>query len=175
MDSFAVSNPLLNNTTEISSEAIISPDARIFPSSRGSRLIIGGHTQVMDFAVIKFVGGSGDVRIGDHCFINPHCVLYSGHGITLGNYVLVAPGTMIVPANHSSGSREIPIRSQGFAPSRGGVVIEDDVWIGANCVILDGAYIEKGAIVAAGSVVNSRIPAYTIWGGVPARLIRERD
>jgi acetyltransferase-like isoleucine patch superfamily enzyme len=53
-------------------------------------------------------------------------------------------------------------------------VVEDEVWIGGRCVLLDGTYIEKGAIIAAGSVVRGRIPAYTIWGGVPARYIKDR-
>jgi acetyltransferase-like isoleucine patch superfamily enzyme len=160
---------------QISPEAVISPDARIHPSVRGSKLVIGAHTHIYDFAVIRFVGGSGDIIIGEHCYINPHCVLYSGNGIVLGNYVLIAPGTAIVPANHSIARRDTVIRLQGFSPSRGGVTIEDDVWIGANCVLLDGTHIEKGAVVAAGSVVSGRIPEYTIWGGVPAKMIKARD
>lgn len=159
---------------DISPEAIISPDARIFPSSRGTRIVIGAHSQVFEFAVIRCVGGTGDIVIGEHCYINPHCVLYSGNGITLGNHVLVAPGTMIVPANHAFANRDLLIREQGFMPSEGGVVVEDDVWIGANCVLVDGAYIERGAIIAAGSVVTRRVPAYTVWGGVPARQLKER-
>ena len=59
-------------------------------------------------------------------------------------------------------------------PSRGGVVVEDDVWIGSRAVLLDGTHIEKGAIIAAGSVVRDRVPAYTIWGGVPARYLKDR-
>lgn len=164
-----------SSNCKISSKAVISPDARIHPSIRESKLIIGDFTQIYDFAVIKFVGGEGDIEIGEHCYINPNCVLYSGNGIKFGNYVLVAPNTSIVPTNHSINRRDIFIRNQGFLPSRGGVVIEDDVWIGANCVLLDGTYIEKGAVIAAGSVLNTRVPAYTIWGGVPAKQIKERD
>jgi len=160
---------------EISPNAVISSDARIHPSVRGSRLKIGDFTHVYDYAVIRFVGGDGDIEIGEHCYINPHCVLYSGNGIKLGNYVLIAPQTSIVPANHSISDKDVFIRNQGFAPSRGGVVVEDDVWIGANCVLLDGTYIERGAVIAAGSVVNCRVPAYSIWGGVPAKFIKERD
>ncbi len=160
---------------EISEDTFISPDARIHPSVRGSKLKIGSHTEIYDFAVVKFVGGSGDILIGEHCYINPNCVLYSGNGITLGNYVLIAPNTSIVPTNHSIEKRGIEIRKQGFLPSKGGVIIEDDVWIGANCVLLDGTYIETGAVIAAGSVVNCRIPANTIWGGVPVKQIKERQ
>jgi acetyltransferase-like isoleucine patch superfamily enzyme len=160
---------------EISPEASISPDARIHPSIRGSRLVIGAHTYIYDFAVIRFVGGNGDISIGEHCYINPHCVLYSGNGIKMGNYVLIAPGTAIMPTNHAIADRNQTIRNQGFAESRGGVTIEDDVWIGANCVLLDGTHIKRGAVIAAGSVVTGLVPEYSIWGGVPAKMIKERS
>jgi virginiamycin A acetyltransferase len=159
----------------ISPDATISDDARIYPSVRGSRLTVGAHTQIGDFAVLKFVGGAGDIIIGEYCYINPHCVFYSGSGITIGNHVLIAPGAMIVPANHSTASRTQLIREQGFDEPKGGVIVEDDVWIGANCVLLDGTYIERGAVIAAGSVVNNRVPAYTIWGGIPAKFLKDRD
>ncbi|MGO7601667.1 DapH/DapD/GlmU-related protein, partial [Rhizobium ruizarguesonis] len=55
-----------------------------------------------------------------------------------------------------------------------GIVIGDDVWIGANCVILDGATIGNGAVIAAGAVVTGDIPAMEIAGGVPARVLRSR-
>jgi acetyltransferase-like isoleucine patch superfamily enzyme len=155
--------------------AIISPDARVVASSRGTPIRIGAHTHVYEFVVIRPVGGDGAIEIGKHCYINPHCVLYSGSGIRFGDYVLIGPGTQIVPANHAFSRRDIPIRRQGFMPSRGGVVCEDDVWIGAQCVLLDGAHIERGAVIAAGSVVNTRVPSYEIWGGTPARFIRKRE
>ena len=55
-----------------------------------------------------------------------------------------------------------------------GIIINEDVWIGANAIILKGVEINKGAIIAAGSVVTNSIPSYEIWGGVPARKISER-
>jgi acetyltransferase-like isoleucine patch superfamily enzyme len=151
--------------------AWISPDARIFPSVRGTRIMIGAGSKLYEFAVIRAVGGSGDVTIGERCMINPHCVLYSGSGIAIGNDVALAPGVQIVPANHAYHRRDIPIAQQGFLPSKGGVRIGDDVWIGANAVLLDGAEIGKGAVIAAGSVVGGTVPPYEIWGGVPARKI----
>jgi acetyltransferase-like isoleucine patch superfamily enzyme len=163
-----------NNALQIDPGAVISPDARIFPSTRGTLIRIGSGTHVMEYAVIRAVGGTGDVLIGENCRINPHCVLYSGSGIRIGNYVAIAPGTAIVPANHAFPRRDIPIAHQGFMPSRGGVVVEDDVWIGANCVLTDGARIGRGAVVAAGSVVTGEVSAFSIWGGTPARFIKER-
>lgn len=159
---------------EIDPTAFVSPDARIHGSTRGSRIRIGAHTQLYDFVVIRAVGGDGDVEIGAHCYLNPHCVLYSGHGITLGDYVLVGPGTVIAPANHAVARRDVPIRHQGFMASRGGVVVADDVWIGANATLLDGTCIERGAVIAAGSVVRGAVGAFEIWGGTPARKLGER-
>lgn len=159
---------------EIDPTAYVSPDARIHGSTRGTRIVIGAHTQVYDFVVIRAVGGLGDIVIGEHCYINPHCVLYSGSGIRFGNYVLVGPGCSIVPANHAIERTDIVMRKQGFMPSKGGVVIEDDVWLGAGCVVLDGTHIESGVVVAAGSVVSGRLTGRAIWGGNPCRLIRER-
>ena len=160
--------------TEISESALISPLAHLLPSSRGTRLVIGARTQVMEFVVLKCVGGGGDLLIGEDCYINPHCVLYSGNGIRIGNDVLLAPGTIIAPANHALTRRDVPIRLQGFMPSRGGVVVENDVWIGANSVLIDGAHVGQGAVIAAGSVVTGTVPAYEIWGGVPARKLKDR-
>lgn len=159
---------------QVHETAYVSPDARIQASDRGTRIVIGAHTQVYEFVVIRAVGGSGDIVMGERCYINPHCVLYSGSGITMGNDVLLGPGCSVVPANHRVDRTDIVIRKQGFMPSRGGVVIEDDVWLGANCVVLDGTHIESGAVIAAGSVVGGRITGKAVWGGTPCRLIRPR-
>ncbi len=159
---------------EIHPSAFVSPEARIHASTRGTRIVIGAHTQVYDFVVIRAVGGDGDVVIGEHCYINPHCTLYSGAGIRFGDYVLVGPGCSIVPANHAFERTDVEIRKQGFMPPKGGVVVENDVWIGAHCVLLDGTYIESGAVIAAGSVVSGRIGGNSVWGGNPCRLIRAR-
>lgn len=159
---------------EIDPSAVVSKDARIHESTKGTRIVVGAGTHIYDFVVIRPVGGSGDIEIGEGCHINPHCTLYSGNGIKLGAYVLLAPGVAIVPANHATARRDTTIRHQGFAPSKGGVVVEDDVWIGANSVVLDGARIGKGAVIAAGSLVNGTVPPYEIWGGTPARFIKAR-
>ncbi|MFP3551100.1 glycosyltransferase [Paraburkholderia sp. SIMBA_049] len=163
-----------HNGLTIHPTAYVSENAVIQPSIKGSLFTIGAHTQIYDFVVIKAVGGSGDIKIGEHCYINPHCTLFSGNGITLGNYVLIAPGCTIAPTNHAFLSRQEVMRHQGFMPSKGGVVIEDDVWIGANSTILDGAHIGQGAVIAAGSVVRGEVGSFEIWGGVPARLIGQR-
>ena len=136
--------------------------------------MVGPGCLLESFVVIRFVGGMGDIVIEEDTRIGSFGTLLSGHGIHLGKHILVAAGCTIGPVNHNFERRDIPIREQGFMPSRGGVVVEDDVWIGSRSVLLDGTHIEKGAIIAAGSVVRDRVPAYTIWGGVPARYLKDR-
>jgi acetyltransferase-like isoleucine patch superfamily enzyme len=162
------------NALEIHPEAVVDESVRFYPSVRGTRIVVGARTHIDAFAVIRAVGGTGDVIIDEDSRIGPHCVLYSGNGISIGKHVLMAPHVSLVPANHAFERRDIPIAQQRFMASRGGVVIDDDVWIGAQSVLLDGTHIERGAIIAAGSVVRGRVPAYEIWGGVPAQRIKDR-
>ncbi len=159
---------------DIHASAQISAHARIYPSQRGTRIVIGAGTHIYDYVVIRAVGGTGDLVIGERCHVNPHCTLYSGSGITIGNDVLIAPGCSIVPANHAIDRLDVTIREQGFMPSKGGIVIENDTWIGANCVLLDGTHIESGAVIAAGTVISGPISGRAVWGGNPCYKIRDR-
>jgi acetyltransferase-like isoleucine patch superfamily enzyme len=159
---------------EIDPSAQISPLADLEISKRGSRLIIGPGSMIDAFVKVKFVGGSGDIRIGAKSFINSGSVLYSGNGITIGDDVLVAANCTFAPTNHAFADPDRPIREQGFLPSRGGIIIEDDVWIGANVVLLDGAIIRRGAIIAAGSVVRGEVASLAIVGGNPLRALGRR-
>lgn len=161
-------------TLTIHPTARISPLCDIEQSERGSHFEIGAGAVLDSFVKIKPAGGSGDIVIGENSYINSCCVLYSGHGIRIGRDVLIAANCTLAATNHAFDALDRPIRLQGFQPSRGGIVIEDNVWIGANCVLLDGAYVETGCIVAAGSVVRHRLKARGVFGGVPAQLIRQR-
>lgn len=158
----------------ISDLAIVSDKADIEDSIRGSKLVVGAHTMIDSFVKIKFTGGLGDIIIGEHCQLNSGIVIYSGNGITLGNDVLVAANTTFAPTNHAYDRRDVPLRTQRFKPSKGGIVVEDDVWIGSNCVLLDGAVLRRGTIVAANSVVRDETEPYGIYAGSPAKLIGSR-
>lgn len=113
--------------------------------------------------------------IGKHCVINSGCVLYTGNGIVIGDGVAIAANCTLAPTNHEFNLRSKPIREQGFKLSKGGIKIGDDVWIGANVVILDGASIGKGCVVGAGSIVNGSIPDYAIAIGRPAKVVGWRE
>lgn len=154
--------------------ARVSPLADIELSQRGTSITIGAGCMIDAFVKIKPAGGSGDLCIGTNSYINSGCVLYTGHGIDIGKDVLVAANCTFAPVNHAFADRGTPIRLQGFTPSKGGIVIEDDCWIGANSVILDGAHIGRGSIIGAGSVVRGRLEPYGIYGGNPLARIGSR-
>jgi virginiamycin A acetyltransferase len=152
----------------IAPSARISPLADIEDSTRGSRIIIEDEVVIDAFVKIKPSGGSGDVVIGRGTVINSGCVLYTGNGISIGRNVLIAANCTLAPTNHAFGDPDKPIREQGFQPSRGGIVIGDDVWIGANCVLLDGATIGSGSIIGAASLVRGTLPPFCVAVGRPA-------
>jgi acetyltransferase-like isoleucine patch superfamily enzyme len=159
---------------------IVSPTARlsaladIEPSVRGSRLVVGDETVIDSFVRIKFAGGTGDVIIGRGCVLNSGTVIYSGHGVSLGDNVLIAANCTLAPTNHQFADRTRPIRSQGFRPGRGGIVIEDDVWIGCNSVLLDGAVLRQGCVIGAASLVRGEVPAWAVAAGNPLKIIGAR-
>lgn len=159
---------------EIASTARVSPLADIEDSVRGSRIVIGAFAVIDSFVKIKPAGGVGDVRIGPYCTINSGCVLYTGHGIIMGEGVAVAANCTFAPTNHEFGRKDVPIRTQGFRPAKGGIVVEDDVWIGANCVLLDGAILRRGCVVGAGSIVRGELDAFGVYAGQPLTKIGER-
>jgi len=154
--------------------AQVSALADLESSARGTRIVVGADSRIDSFVKIKPAGGSGDVLIGERSYLNSGCVLYSGNGITIGNDVLIAANCTLAAVNHAFQDRNQLIREQGFGPSRGGLVIEDDVWIGANCVLLDGAVLRRGCVVGAGSLVRGELPAYSICRGIPAVPVDER-
>jgi acetyltransferase-like isoleucine patch superfamily enzyme len=159
---------------EIDPTAKVSRLADIEDSVRGTRIVIGARTVIDAFVKIKPAGGSADLTIGEGCYINSGTVMYTGNGVTIGNGVLVAANCTFAPVNHAFDRADVPIVQQGFQPSRGGIVVEDDVWIGANCIVLDGTIIRRGAVVGAGSVVSGELTAYTVFAGNPLREVRRR-
>jgi acetyltransferase-like isoleucine patch superfamily enzyme len=87
--------------------------------------------------------------------------------------VYTSPFTQIIAVNHVFDDPHRPFVEQGITAE--GIVIEDDVWIGAGAVVTDGVRIGKGAVVAAGAVVNGDVEPHTVVGGVPAKLIKKID
>ncbi|MDB5425016.1 MAG: acetyltransferase [Phenylobacterium sp.] len=159
---------------KIDPTAKISPLADIEESVRGTLIEIGARTVIDSFVKIKPAGGMGDVVIGADCAINSGTVIYTGNGVRIGDAVAIAANCTLASTNHAIADRGRLIRDQGFQPSKGGIVIEDDVWMGAGVVLLDGAILRKGCVIAAGSVVRGEVEAYAVYAGAPARRIGAR-
>ena len=158
----------------ISPKARVSRFADIEESVRGTSIFIGDGAMIDAFVKIKPAGGTGDVRIGANSYINSGTVIYSGNGLTIGQHVLVAANCTFAPVNHEFASRDRLIVEQRFQTSRGGILVEDDVWIGANCVILDGSILRRGCVIGAMSLVSGELDAYGVYAGNPLRKVGER-
>ncbi len=111
------------------------------------------------------------IHIGEGCFVGTGCEFNITAGITLGTNSLVAAGSRFVDHNHGT-ARGTPIKYQDETAAP--ITIGPDVWIGANCLILQGVVIGEGAVVAAGSVVTRAVAPYTVVAGCPARPVRVR-
>ena len=113
----------------------------------------------------------GTLEMGEDAALSPGVTVDASGGlIRIGRQVAVGPGTVLRAANHCFDSLEKPIMLQGHL--YGEIVIEDDVWIAANCTITPGTRIGPGAVVGAGAVVTRDIPDGSVGVGNPARVIR---
>ena len=145
----------------------ISPSALVCP--RKSSISIGDKTMICRDAVIQ-----GNVKIGHDSSVQTHSLIIGDAecGITIGNFVRIAPFVTIISSNHIFERTDIPIYMQG---SKGKpIVIEDDVWIAARVNIMAGVTIGHGSVIAAGAVVTKDVKPYSVMGGVPAKLIKVR-
>jgi len=139
--------------------------------ARSGQIEIGADCEVQDGVVIDTQ--EGQVRIGDQCRIGSYTILYGLGGIVVGAQSSIAAHSMIVASSHSFKGRKIPIRDQ--ASTAKGISIGRDVWIGANCVVIDGATIGQGCVIGAASVVRGNVEAFAVAVGCPARVIRVRE
>jgi acetyltransferase-like isoleucine patch superfamily enzyme len=128
---------------------------------------LGDYSVVESFACIN--NAVGDVIIGDHTRIGLHNTIIGP--VTIGSHVNLAQGITITALNHNFDDSEKRIDQQGISTKE--VVLEDDIWVGANAVILPGVTIGKHAVVAAGAIVTKDVPPHSLVAGVPAKVIRQ--
>jgi acetyltransferase-like isoleucine patch superfamily enzyme len=110
--------------------------------------------------------------IGDNVAMNNGVWINAVGGVHIGDNTIIGPNVVIHSANHIFDRLDIPIQKQGHAKKA--VVIEEDVWIAASCIILPGVRIGRGSVIGAGSVVTHDIPSYSIATGVPATVNKSR-
>lgn len=165
---FTKRNLLIFRGAKIDPSVSISWTTSIDPA-RGT-INIGKNSSLDIGVILRAYGGS--ITIGENCTVNPYTILYGGGGLIIGNGVRIAAHSVIVAANHVFKDPDSYIYTQG--ETREGIVIEDDVWIGAGVRVLDGVTLARGTVVAAGAVVSKSTEPYSIVGGVPARKISSR-
>ena len=127
---------------------IVKSGAHICPCNKDSSIIIGENTTIGHFT---FIYASERIEIGKDC--------------------MIASFVYLIDSSHGT-NKNSTMNSQSNSTSP--ILIEDDVWIGANSTILPGVKIGKGSIIAAGSVVNSDVEEYSFYAGVPAKFIKTR-
>jgi len=175
----------------LSGSGYISPSARI----RSTSIHLGRHIFLGDRVTIYDVGDGGSVEIGDGSSIHQDGIIEIGQGgclvigrqthiqprvqmscykgkLSIGGNVQIAPGCAFYPYDHQMQSGQKMI-DQSLV-SRGGITIEDDVWLGFGVIVLDGARIREGAVIGAGAVVKGEIAPGAIAAGVPARILSHR-
>ena len=128
---------------------------------------LGDYSVVESFACIN--NAVGDVWIGDHTRIGLHNTIIGP--VSIGDHVNLAQGITVTALNHNFQKRDQLISQQGISTKK--VTIENDVWIGANAVILPGVTIGTHSVVAAGAIVTKDVPPYSLVGGVPAKILKQ--
>jgi len=119
-------------------------------SSLGAGLSFGKNSGC---GAYSFIGAGGPIRIGEHVIMGQHVSFHA--------------------ENHNFSRIDVPIRMQGV--TKLGITLEDDCWVGANVIFLDGCHVGRGCVVAAGAVVRGDVPPFSVIAGVPARVIRSRN
>lgn len=131
---------------------------------------MGKNVRIMDAVVIKY---PDEMELGNDVTINQFCYLVGKAGLRIGDNCMIGAGTKVTTSGHNFTDITQPMLQQGI--SFRAITIEDDVWMGFNVVVLGGVKVKNGSILAAGAVVHSGVfEAYSILGGVPAKVIGTR-
>jgi len=142
---------------------------RLVEIRRPDLISLGHH---VEFYQGVFVNPCGTwITIGNNTHFAPYGVLYGP--LTIGNNVAVAAHVVFASVGHGYDRIDTPMVEQKVNKKE--IIVEDDVWIGANAVIIGGVRIGAHSIVGAGAVVTHDVEPYSVVGGTPARLIRKRD
>jgi len=149
---------------------------------RSARITLGRHVILNSDPRVNLAGilrkvtlaavyPGSEITIGDHTGLSG-AVIYAAKSVSIGNHVRIGINTVIYDTDFHpldwQARRDDNAPKVAVAP----VVIEDDVWIGGNCIILKGVHIGRAAVIGAGSVVTCNVPQGTVWAGNPARFIK---
>lgn len=142
-----------------------------FRNRENGKIIIGNNVEIDNDC--RFVAANNArLELKSNCFIGPYNVFNAGEDITLGSYTISGGFVHIQSSNHGlEKSQKIWLQKHTY----GKIIIDEDVWLGANCTILQGVKVGEGAVIAAKAVVTNDVTPYSIVGGIPAKKIGERS
>jgi acetyltransferase-like isoleucine patch superfamily enzyme len=150
-------------------------DQGVYLHACPSGIQIGQNTIVMHGAVLHVYNFRGlpaaGISIGRDSLVGEYSVIRGQGGVSIGDRVYTSPFTQILAVNHVFHDPGQSFVEQGITAE--GIVIEDDVWLGAGAIVTDGVRIGRGAVIAAGAVVTRDVPEHTLAAGIPAHPIRD--
>jgi acetyltransferase-like isoleucine patch superfamily enzyme len=150
-------------------------DERAYVHACPGGVQIGPNTFVMHGCILHVYNFRGipraGIRIGRDCVLGEHTIIRGQGGVDIGDRVYTSPQVQIMAVNHVFDDRDRPFTEQGITAR--GIVVEDDVWVGAGAIICDGVRVGAGSVVGAGAVVTRDVPPHVVVVGVPARVVRE--
>ncbi len=135
---------------------------------RGRKNISFGKNVCLEDNVFISASREAKIFIGDNVYINRNSCIVSHAKISIGNDVIIGPNLCMFDHNHK---KDVVLRRDNYDCKE--IIVDNSVWIGANCSILMGVNIGKNSIIAAGSVVVKDVPENEIWGGNPAKRIKQ--
>jgi acetyltransferase-like isoleucine patch superfamily enzyme len=160
----------------IGAGARVGPYAELWAfgsSPEGARdaIAIAPTADIRSFALLHAYGGS--IRVGRGSCVNHFCFVNGAGGVEIGDDVMIGTHSVVLSSEHGLDDLDTAMARQPSVTRP--VVIEPDVYVGAHVTVLAGVRIGRGAVVAAGAVVNRDVPPGAIVGGVPARVLRRRE
>lgn len=144
----------------------------IYQAKNGGAITLGKYVTILRDTILE-TGRGGHIKIGDTTCIHPRCQVNAYVApIEIGKGCDIAPNCAFYSYNHGV-EHGRPVRDQPLS-TKGGIFIDDDVWLGVGVTVLSGVHIGKGAVIGAGSMVTANIPENAIAVGRPAKVIKMR-
>jgi acetyltransferase-like isoleucine patch superfamily enzyme len=153
------------------SHIIVKPGVEV-RVAEGGVLEIGDHAIIDNHAFLQLTKPAPHLTIGRHVGIGRHCVIAVKGRMVIGDYTQIGPYCQIIDQDHSFRRDDLIINQSAYVRA---VTIGRDCWFGSGVRVLKGATVHDGAVIGAGSVVTGDVPAYEVWGGVPARFLKRRE
>ena len=155
---------------EIRFQSRVFLDSRTrFKATDGGEVDIGEGSSIGRNALI--IAKNGHIAVSNHSFIGQGCVIVADEQVKIGSHCLIGEYVSIRDQNHRTECSNVPFSLQGL--TTGPVEISDNVWIGAKATIVAGVTIGPNSVVAANAVVTKDVPACSVVGGVPAKVLRK--